>query len=74
MQVKIFLKLTRCIFGSKQAESADTQEVKDLKARIKQLEKALHDSEVKSEVLDEMINIAEAKFHLPIRKKPGAKQ
>ena len=68
------MKSPKPISTTKQAESADTQEVKDLKARIKQLEKALHDSEVKSEVLDEMINIAEAKFHLPIRKKPGAKQ
>lgn len=38
------MKSPKPISTTKQAESADTQEVKDLKARIKQLEKALHDS------------------------------
>lgn len=31
-------------------------------------------AEIKAEFYDEMINVAEAKFKVPIRKKAGAKQ
>ena len=31
-------------------------------------------AEIKAEAYDELINVAEAKFRIPIRKKAGAKQ
>ena len=49
-------------------------EVKDLQKRIKELEAQLLAAEIKAEAYDEMINVAEAKFRIPIRKKAGAKQ
>ena len=42
--------------------------------KIKELEAQLLAAEVKDEVYDRMIEIAEARFGIPIRKKPGAKQ
>ena len=38
------------------------------------LEAQLRQAEIKAEFYDEMINVAEAKFKVPIRKKAGAKQ
>ena len=49
-------------------------EVRELKERIKELESQLLEAEIKAEAYDEMINVAEAKFRIPIRKKAGAKQ
>lgn len=54
--------------------SAPAEDVKALQARIRQLEKQLLMAEVKAEFYDEMINVAEAKFKISIRKKAGAKQ
>ena len=51
-----------------------SQEVKELQNRIKDLESKLFQAELKAEFYDEMINVAEAKFKIPIRKKAGAKQ
>ena len=42
--------------------------------KIKELEAQLLAAEVKAEVYDRMIEIAEARFGIPIRKKTGAKQ
>ncbi len=49
-------------------------EVEALQKRVKELEAQLLQAEVKAEFYDEMINVAEAKFKIPIRKKAGAKQ
>ena len=49
-------------------------EVKELQKRVKELEARLLAAEIKAEAYDEMINVAEAKFRIPIRKKAGAKQ
>lgn len=49
-------------------------DVKALQSRIKELEKRLRMAEIKAEAYDEMINVAEAKFKIPIRKKAGAKR
>ena len=38
------------------------------------MEEQLLKAEIKAEAYDEMINVAEAKFKIPIRKKAGAKQ
>ncbi|WP_425389432.1 hypothetical protein [Ekhidna sp.] len=46
----------------------------DLSARIKELEEALKLAELKSEAYSKMIDIAEEKFSLKIRKKLSTKQ
>lgn len=51
-----------------------SKEVKELHTRVKELEARLLQAEIKAELYQEMINVAEAKFKLPIRKKAGAKQ
>ena len=45
-----------------------------LQTRVKELEAQLLRAEIKAEAYDELINVAEAKFRIPIRKKAGAKQ
>lgn len=52
----------------------DSEDVRALQKRVKELEAQLFKSEIKAEAYDEMINVAEAKFNIPIRKKAGAKQ
>lgn len=54
--------------------TSESKDVKALEARIKQLERQLEMAELKAEFYDEMINVAEAKFNIPIRKKAGTKQ
>ena len=46
---------------------------KELKARIAKLERELEDARLMRDFYDEMINIAEKDFNIPIRKKGGAK-
>lgn len=53
---------------------AQSEEVENLKKRVKELEAQLRQAEIKAEFYDEMINVAEAKFKIPIRKKAGDKQ
>ena len=52
-------------------KSAD---VKALEQRIKDLEAQLKKESIRADFYDEMINVAEAKFNIPIRKKAGTKQ
>jgi transposase len=52
----------------------EDQEATSLRAENARLRRQLEMAEIKSEVLDELINVAEAKFNIPIRKKAGAKQ
>ena len=52
----------------------NSADVKDLEKRVKELEAKLLKAEIKAEAYDEMINVAETKFNIPIRKKAGAKQ
>lgn len=52
----------------------DSKDVKELQKKIKELEAQLLAAEVKAEAYDKMIEIAEARFGIPIRKKSGAKQ
>lgn len=47
---------------------------KELKARIARLERELEDTRLMRDFYDEMINIAERDFNIPIRKKGGARQ
>ncbi len=46
----------------------------ELALEIEQLKRQLSYEQLKNEVLDTMITIAEREFKIPIRKKPGAKQ
>ena len=50
------------------------QDVQALQAELKRLRAELLDAQIKSEAYDELINVAEAKFGIQIRKKAGAKQ
>jgi len=54
--------------------ASSTKDEGELQAEIERLEKELLRAQIKAEFLDEMINVAEAKFNVPIRKKAGAKQ
>ena len=55
-------------------ERPQATEIRELQKRVKELEKQLLEAEIKAEAYDELINVAEAKFRIPIRKKAGAKQ
>jgi hypothetical protein len=55
-------------------ETVDMSEVAALKKKIKELELQLEYERLRTEALDTMINVAETRFNIPIRKKPGAKQ
>ena len=81
-RIAIFAKEKGKISGAndmrKPQETASSSQEKDeiakLQARVKELEAQLLRAEIKAEAYDEMINVAEAKFRIPIRKKAGAKQ
>ena len=80
--IAIFAKEEGKIFGTndmrKPKKNTSSQvtndEVSKLQTRVKELEAQLLHAEIKAEAYDEMINVAEAKFRIPIRKKAGAKQ
>ena len=80
--IAIFAKEEGKIFGTndmrKPQETASSSQEKDeiakLQARVKELEAQLLRAEIRAEAYDELINVAEAKFRIPIRKKAGAKQ
>ena len=47
--------------------------IQELQAELKELRAQLTKAEIKAEAYEELINVAEAKFKIPIRKKAGAK-
>ena len=49
-------------------------DVDSLQAKIKELGAQLKKESIRADFYDEMINVAEAKFNIPIRKKAGTKQ
>lgn len=51
------------------SSSNEKEEIDKLQARVKELEAQLLRAEIKAEAYDEIINVAEAKFRIPIRKK-----
>jgi transposase len=55
-------------------EQSQSAEIRELQKKVKELEKQLLEAEIKAEAYDELINVAEAKFRIPIRKKAGATQ
>lgn len=55
-------------------ENPDILSGKELQARVGELEKKLGRAELKAEMLETVIGLAEEQFNIDIRKKPGAKQ
>ena len=58
-------------------ESADSpmpSDMNSLKAEVARLRKALKDESIRADLYNEMINVAEEQFKIPIRKKAGTKQ
>ena len=55
-------------------EKQQDADIVEFKKRVRELERQLLEAEIKAEAYDELINVAEAKFRIPIRKKAGAKQ
>ena len=56
------------------SENASQEEVESLKAEISRLQKALDYEKLRSQAYNKMIDIAEQRYKIPIRKKRGAKQ
>ena len=52
-------------------ENANILSDKELQLRVKELEKALNRAELKAEMLETMIDLAEEKYKVEIRKKSG---
>lgn len=52
----------------------EKQKILDLQKRNKELEKALADANMKNIAINMLIDVAEEKLKINIRKKPGAKQ
>ena len=53
---------------------AEKQKMDELRKQTKALEKALEDAKMKNIALNMLIDVAEEKLKINIRKKPGAKQ
>jgi tRNA nucleotidyltransferase (CCA-adding enzyme) len=54
--------------------SSEKQKLAELQKQTKLLEKALEDAKMKNIALNMLIDVAEEKLKISIRKKPGAKQ
>lgn len=50
------------------------RDVQELQSELKKLRAQLNKAEIKAEAYDELINVAETKFNIQIRKKAGAKR
>ena len=57
-----------------QKETEKTEEIKALEARIADLEEQLRIEKMRGRLNEKIIEIAEKKYNIPIRKKAGAKQ
>lgn len=58
----------------KRQEKASQEEIKALKEELGRLQVQLRKAELRADLYDEMINVAEKQFNIPIRKKVGAKR
>ena len=56
------------------ARKSKDQQIKELKAQLKQARKELDYEKLRAHAFDTMINLAEEKFNIPIRKKSGTKR
>ena len=59
--------------GQEKAQKSAEEELRELKRSYAKLEKELRKERMRADLLDEMINVGEAMFKVPIRKKTGAK-
>ena len=59
---------------SKKSKQQLEEELKEMKAENKRLQEALELEKLRSRAFDTMIDVAEANFNIPIRKKAGTKQ
>ena len=55
-------------------QEPNNEELQALKKKVAELEKQLKYQEMRADAYDTMIDIAEKKFNIPIRKKAGARQ
>lgn len=62
------------VLSSLQMTEAEKQQLAKLQKQVKAMEKALDDARMKNIALNMLIDVAEEKLHISIRKKPGAKQ
>lgn len=58
----------------KSNQETNNEELEALKKKVAELEEQLKYQEMRADAYDTMIDIAEKKFNIPIRKKAGAKQ
>ena len=58
----------------KEGQSAPEEELRELKRSYAKLQIELRKERMRADLLDEMINVGESMFKVPIRKKAGAKQ
>lgn len=56
------------------ASDLESDDIRELKVRIRQLEKRLKDEKLRADAYDMLITIAEEDFKIPIRKKGGAER
>ena len=56
------------------ARKSKDEQIKELKAQLKQARKELDYEKLRAHAFDTMINLAEEKFNIPIRKKSGTKR
>lgn len=55
-------------------DSPVPSDLQSLKAEVSRLRKALREESMRAELYNEIINVAEEQFKIPIRKKAGTKQ
>ena len=58
----------------KEGQSSPEDELRELKRSYAKLQIELRKERMRADLLDEMINVGESMFKVPIRKKAGAKQ
>jgi transposase-like protein len=62
------------VLSSLEMTEAEKQQLAKLQKQVQAMEKALEDARMKNIALNMLIDVAEEKLHISIRKKPGAKQ
>ena len=68
-------KKLECMEKKQEKESTNSEEeLRELKAAYAKLQKELRRERMRADLPDEMINVGEAMFKVPIRKKVGAKR
>lgn len=68
-------EVRKAIKPSKEVQEEELPKtVLELQSELKKLRAQLDSAEIKAEAYEELINVAEAKFNIQIRKKAGAKQ